>query len=341
MRSFRDRNPYAVGLVSVTVIAILVAGAFLVGILHVFDRFSGAYKISAVFSDAAGVVSGDDVRVAGVKAGRVASVKADLQHGKVIVKMVINGGVELGPDTTAEVALQTLLGTKFVRLAGEVREPRMRAGAVIPSDRTKTPFDVFDLVNVSKRAIDETDTKRLNEFIGQLADVTQGRREDVGRLLEGLSKVSQALADRHDELQSLLDRGAKLTGTLADKDQTLLALIDQSTHLLAVLRDNRRNIAGALEGSDRLTAQLASILDQHQAELDRILATLHPTVAVLDRRQADLNRVLAFLGPGVLGLAKATTHGPWADIYVRSVGPDAVQALCDLRHDLGVAGPCE
>jgi len=340
VKSFRDRNPYAVGLVSVGVIAVLVAGAFMVGILHVFDRFTGAYKISAVFDDAAGISSGDDIRVAGVKSGRVSSVKADREHGKVIVKMVVNGGVQLGPDTTAEIALQTLLGTKFVRLAGKVHEPYLKGGAVIPNDRTKTPFDVFDLVNVGKHAIDETDTERLNQFIGQLADITQGRRDDLARLLDGLKKVSGALEDRQDDLKSLIDRTATLSGTLADKDQTLVTLLDQSSHLLAVLRANRRDLAGALEGSDRLTAQLASVLQQHKDELDRILATLHPTVAILDRRQADLDRALAYLGPGVLGLAKATTHGPWADIYVRSVGPDAVQALCDLRHDLGVAGPC-
>jgi phospholipid/cholesterol/gamma-HCH transport system substrate-binding protein len=327
-------------MVSVAVIAVLVAAAFMVGILHVFDQFTGAYKISAMFDDAAGVGSGDDIRVAGVKAGRVSSVKPDREHGKVIVKMVVNGGVQLGPDTTAEIALQTLLGTKYVRLGGRVQEPYLRGGAVIPNERTKTPFDVFDLVNVGKRAIDETDTHRLNQFIGQLADITQGRREDLGLLLDGLAKVSKALEDRHGELQSLIDRADTLSGTLADKDRTLLTLLDQSTHLLAVLRDNRRDVAGALEGSDRLTAQLASVLVQHKAELDRILATLHPTLAILDRRQADLDRALAYLGPGVLGLAQATTHGPWADIYVRSVGPDAVQALCDLRHDLGVSGSC-
>ena len=340
MKSFRDRNPYAVGLISVGVIAVLVAAAFLVGTLHVFDAFSGAYKISAVFSDAAGVRAGDEVKMAGVKAGRVSKVEADRAHGKVIVDMVVNGGVHLGPHTTAEVALQTLLGNKYVRLAGEVTRPYLAKGAVIPNDRTKTPFDVFELVNVSKAAIDQTDTQRLNKFIDELATVTEGKRDDVARLLDGLRKVAGALQDRHDELASLLDHTATLSQTLADKDQTLVRLLDQSSQLLAVVRANRADLAGALSGTDRLSAQLASVLEQHKGDLDRILSALHPTVAILDRHQEDLDRALAYLGPGVLGLSRATIHGPWADIYVRSVGPDAYNALCDLRTTVLMAGSC-
>jgi hypothetical protein len=48
---------------------------------------------------------------------------------------------------------------------------------------------------------------------------------------------------------------------------------------------------------------------------------------VLDHRQANLDRALSWIGSGALGLSKATSHGPWADIYVRAVGPDVVGVL--------------
>ena len=47
--------------------------------------------------------------------------------------MVINDGVELGPNTRAEVALATLLGAKYVRLSGKVVAPYLEADAVIPN----------------------------------------------------------------------------------------------------------------------------------------------------------------------------------------------------------------
>src|SRR5687768_8696632 len=101
MKSFRDRNPYAVGLVSVAIIGLLTGLAFAVGLLHLLED---TYTMSGVFPDASGIRSGDQVRVAGVKVGRVTGIEADREHGNVIVTWVVNSGVELGSETTAEIA---------------------------------------------------------------------------------------------------------------------------------------------------------------------------------------------------------------------------------------------
>ena len=77
----------------------------------------------------------------------------------------------------------------------------------------------------------------------------------------------------------------------------------------------------------------------NKAHLDAILTTLHPALDIIDKRNADINRGLAAVGPGALGLAKATTHGPWEDIYVRSVGPDFVQLLRDYLGQATAGAP--
>ena len=186
MKSFRERNPYAIGIASVLFIGAFVGLAFMVGILHLFEK---TYTVKAVFNDAAGVRSGVNVKVAGIKAGRVTGIKADRQQGKVIVSFVVNKGVHLGPDTHAEVALETLLGTKFLRLSGPVVQPYLEkmpdAQRVIPNDRTKTPFDVFDLVKVGTRSVQATDTGKLNQLIKDLADITEGKHDQLAQLLEG------------------------------------------------------------------------------------------------------------------------------------------------------------
>src|SRR5438105_4126692 len=82
MKSFRERNPYAIGLVSVLAIGAFVGVAFMVGVLHLLEH---TYPAKAVFNDAAGIRSGAFVRVAGIKAGRVTGVKPDRQQGKVVI----------------------------------------------------------------------------------------------------------------------------------------------------------------------------------------------------------------------------------------------------------------
>ena len=340
MRSFRDRNPYVIGIVSVLVIGALVGVAFLVGILHIFEK---TYTVKTVFADAAGIRPGDNVRVAGVKAGRVTKISADHLHGNVVVEIVVNKGVHLGQDTRAEVALETLLGTKFMRLSGPVHRPYLEDAAisrrVIPVSRTTTPFDVFRLATVGARRVEATDTAKLNSFITDLADITQGNSADIHTLIDSVAKVSTAIAQRDEQLSQLFDRFDKLSKLLDDKDETLVSLIDQSRAVLALVARRRADVASGINAADTMASELGRDIHVHTTQLDASLTTLHPTVDILERRQADVDRALTWLGPGALGLAQAAQHGPWADIYVRVVGPDLLQVINDeLTHPPGSAG---
>jgi phospholipid/cholesterol/gamma-HCH transport system substrate-binding protein len=331
VRSFRDRNPYAVGLASVLVIGALVGVAFMIGVLHLFEH---AYDMKGIFNAASGIRSGDDVRVAGVKVGRVTGIKADRRHGNVIVTWKVNHGVQLGPDTKAEIALETLLGAKYLRLTGKVHPPYLEdlpaEQRTIPMTRTKTPFDLFELTSVATRSIEETKTDELNQLVNQLADITAGKQQTVRDLVTGLDKVSSAVNQRDAELRELLDRADKLSATLADKDQTLVQLIDTSQAVLQLVSQRRDDLARALgEGSD-VVNQLSSIISDHKVQLDRILTTLHPTVAVVDKNLEAVETALPWLGPGFLQQSLGGTHGPWLDIFVRSLGPDVVHVLHDV-----------
>jgi len=340
MKSFRERNPYIIGIVSVLVIAAMVGVAFSVGILHLLEK---TYAVKAEFSDAAGIRAGANVKVAGVKAGRVTGIKADRERGKVVISFVVNKGIHLGPDTHAEVALETLLGTRFVRLSGPVVKPYMEdepsSARVIPNDHTKTPFDIFDLVKVGTRSVEATDTTKLNQFIKDLADITEGKHDQLAQLLDGVNKVSTAVNDREAQLRQLLDRFDQLSALLASKDQTLVSLIEQSQGILDLVQARRNDIAQGLQSADKLTGSLSALLATNKGLLNSILSTLHPTLDVITKNQQHVDAALSWLGPGSLGLAKATIHGPWADIYVRSVGPDIPGVLCGVIKPQGVTCP--
>lgn len=339
LKSFRDRNPYVIGLVSVAIISVLVGAAFAVGILHLGER---AYPVRGVFADAGGIRAGDDVQVAGVKVGRVTGVAADRRNGRVFVDFLVEDGVDLGTEPTAEVALKTLLGTKFLRLDGDVPAsgPYLadlpEAERIIPLERTKTPFDVFELTKVGTNTIDATDTEALNRMITQLAAVTEGKHDQIGELLRSVTVMSEAITTREAQLQSLLDRAEVLSATLAEKDETLLALIDQSQEVLDLVNRRRVDIGDALDDGATTVEELSSIVAAHKTSLDLILETLHPTAAILERRAGDLDRTLSWVGSGALGLSKAVSKGPWQEIYIRSVGPDVITLLETLPPAAGV-----
>ena len=329
MKSFRDRNPILIGVASISVLAVFTAAAFAVGLLHVLED---TYTVTGVFKDAAGIRGGDTVRMAGVNAGRVVKVKADRIHGNVEIEFVVNKNVQLGPETTAEVALATLLGTKFLRLAGPVRAPYLgdlpKEKRIIPVERTKTPFDVFELTTVGTRSIQRTDTEKLNTLIKQLGTITEGKQETVRQLVDGIGRFSTALSERDAQLRSLLDRADRFSALLDEKDQTITGLIDQSQAVLDLVAARRGDIVKGLRATNTAVGQLSGILASHKSQVDLLLETLHPTIDILDRRQADLDRTLTWFGLGALGLSKAAAHGPWADVYVRDVQLQLIGLLC-------------
>jgi phospholipid/cholesterol/gamma-HCH transport system substrate-binding protein len=336
VKAFRDRNPYLIGVASVAVIAMFVAAAFAVGTFHLLEH---TYAVDGVFKDAAGVHKGDSVRVAGVKVGRVTNISADRRAGHVVIHMVVNHGVRLGLQTRADVALETLLGAKYIRLSGPVATPYLedqpRSKRVIPVERTTTPFDVFELTKVSTRDIQATDTAKLNQLIIQLGDVTAGKHDQITQLVQSIATLSAAISSRDAQLRELLDRADQLSGTLADKDQTLVSLIDQSQGILDLVQRRQGDIKAALHSGNQAVAEAAGVLDRNMTPLDVLLNALHPILTTVANRQTQINQSLTAVGPGALGLAKAPAHGPWADIYVRDIGPSLV---CLIAKSRGV--PC-
>ena len=82
---FRERNPVIVGAVSLAVIAVLMLGAFRADSLPIIG---GGDTYYAAFSEAGGLAPNNEVRIAGVRVGKVKSVELD--GNQVLVKFQLD-----------------------------------------------------------------------------------------------------------------------------------------------------------------------------------------------------------------------------------------------------------
>ena len=118
--------------------AILCAGAaFLVR-----ETFFGPTTITAYFSAATAIYPGDAVRVSGVKVGTIDSISPEGTQTKLTLK--VDRDVPIPADAKAVIVAQNLIAARYVQLAPAYRAGQgspMRAGAVIPSDRTAVPVE--------------------------------------------------------------------------------------------------------------------------------------------------------------------------------------------------------
>src|SRR6478752_5804121 len=108
---FRERNPVTIGAISIAVIALLILAAFKADKLPLIG---GGDTYYASFTEAGGLKPNDEVRVAGVRVGKVKSVTLDGDH--VRVEFLLQKGVQFGTQTGAEIKVKTLLGSMFLAL---------------------------------------------------------------------------------------------------------------------------------------------------------------------------------------------------------------------------------
>src|SRR5262249_20196671 len=133
--SIRERNPVLVGLAGLAIVAVVALLAFFSGSLPVIG---GGTTYTADFTEAAGLRSGNEVRVAGVKVGSVTGVSLDGTHVKVTFK-VKNAWV--GNASTAAIKIKTLLGEKYLAV-DPLGTAAQNPGQAIPASRTTSPYDV-------------------------------------------------------------------------------------------------------------------------------------------------------------------------------------------------------
>lgn len=97
---------------------------------------------SAHFTDVTGLQPGDDVRVAGVRVGRVDDVELDGTVAEVTFK--VQNEQVLYANTVASIMYQNIIGQRYLGLSPGVRpsvEP-LPPGSVIPLERTESSFDI-------------------------------------------------------------------------------------------------------------------------------------------------------------------------------------------------------
>lgn len=112
---------------------LLVAGGFLVFAVANTGRKLGeaGYKLHATFDHVDGLSPGADVRIAGVKIGKVGSIALDPKSYQANVSFSVENDVQLTTDSSATISTDGLLGGKYLALATGGEEKMLKSGDTI------------------------------------------------------------------------------------------------------------------------------------------------------------------------------------------------------------------
>ncbi len=309
MTPFRERNKTVIGAVGIAVILALVAAAF------ASDRlpFVGSGKVyEADFSEAAGLQKMDEVRVAGVKVGKVVGISLEGDH--VAVKLRVKG-VHLGTETRAAIKIKTVLGRKYVALEPD-GPGTLDPDTPIPVSRTSAPFDISPAFQQLASTIGDVDTTLLARSFSTLADDFRASPPDVKASLVGLSRLSSTIASRDAKLRALLQHARGVTAVLASRDQDLVAFLKEADLVLQEVKARREAIHRLLVTTTELSEQLTALVRENRANLKPALDSLRGVAAVLRKNQQNLDVALPRMAAFVRLFANNLGNGRWFDTYV-------------------------
>lgn len=279
---------------------------------------------SAIFSDVSGVVEGDDVRVAGVRVGRVDNV--ELTGGnQAKVTFRVRSNQTLYTNTLASVTYQNIIGQRYLGLTqGEGERRKLPAGAQIPEERTNPSFDISYMLNGFEPLFTELDPKQVDNLTNAIIQAFQGNQGSLLTLTTQATTLTQTLAGPDAALGDLIANLDKLMVSLAKQSTNLQTMLDQSSATLSALSGRRQELVASV-GSitanvTRLSQIMNAITPDVQQFIDRDPGFLKYSVT---DGKARLGFMMANVPLLLKGLARITQDGSYLDAYV-----------CDL--DLGL-----
>ena len=312
---FRERNPVKVGAVSLIVLAALVLMAFKAESLPLIG---GGDTYYAAFTDSSGIKPNDEVRIAGVRVGKVTAVDLDGDHVKVTFR--ISAGAKFGSETNAEIKVKTLLGAMFLAL--EPKGPgQLAKGSTIPTSRTRSAYDVVQAFSGLAERAEAINLPQLTDSLNTLADATANTPEEFQSTLKGLSALSANVAARDAQLNSLLGNLKKVSSVLSARDQDIVTLMKDSDTLLRAVVARREAVHQLLVSTSKLSTELTALVQQSRADLTPALSNLQSVVAVLRKNQNNLDNSLRLMAPFYRVFTNVLGTGPWFDTWISNLPP--------------------
>ncbi|MEV7550823.1 MCE family protein [Amycolatopsis sp. NPDC089917] len=309
MKSFQKRNPIPIALVGISVL--------LLGFLAALNSedlpvIGGGTTYSADFSEASGLQQDNDVRVAGVKVGKISDIKLDGDKVRISFKVK---DAWLGDKTSAAIKIKTVLGQKYLALDPQGQRT-LDPSATIPRERTASPFDVLDAFRGLSQTVDDIDTTQLAKSFDVISETFADTPADVKGALNGLSRLSDTIASRDSQLANLLANTRQVSQTLVDRDAEFQKLLADGNKLLGEVSRRKDAIAALLDGSRNLATQLKGLVDDNDAQLDPVLTQLDQLTSMLQRNQDALGQGIARFAPFIRVFTNTIGNGRWFDNYI-------------------------
>jgi phospholipid/cholesterol/gamma-HCH transport system substrate-binding protein len=289
--------------------------------------FTSTRDYKAVFSDATGVVKGDDIRIAGVKVGSVQDVKI-VDQDRALVSFNVAEDSIVTKSSTASIRYRNLVGQRYIQLTQGVGDlDRMTENATIPMDRTEPALDLTVLFNGFKPLFKALSPADINKLSAHVISVFQGEGDNFNGLLQSTASLTNTLADRDRVIGELIDNLNVVLETLSSRDKQLSELIIEFKDFMSGLVEDRDAILGTLDSISTLADETSDLAVGIRPAFVRDVKGLRKVATNLNRGRSEIDRALQILPIKLTKIGRTAINGSFFNFY-----------LCQFQGNVLVGG---
>lgn len=282
-------------------------------------RWQDGTSYKAVFSDAAGLETGVDVRASGVAVGSVNDIH--LKGEDVVVTFTVPAYLPVTQATEARIRYANLTGDRYLDLTpgGNPDAPALTEGDTIPLQRTRPALDLDTLFAGFDPLMRALDADEVNQLTANILAVSQGQAGAIQDMLAQVGSFTSHLASRDELIGNVIRNLTRAVRAVDDHHDEFDDLVVGLDGLMVGLAKDRRTLGKSLVGINNLAVDTADLLEKVRPDIKANIDQLAVVAAELNRNVKSVEEVLDLYPSTIQRLGRGGAYGSFFNFFVCSV----------------------
>ncbi|WP_067820043.1 MCE family protein [Nocardia inohanensis] len=257
----------------------------------------GTKQVTAYFPSTSGLYAGDDIRILGVKVGKIDSVEPG--KDRVTVKMPLDRGIDVPADAKAVIISPSLVSARFIQLApAYTGGAKLNDGGSIPIERTAIPVEWDDIkAELSKLAttlgpVGQDQQGSFGRFVDTAANNLDGNGEAFRSTLKELSAALGTLSDGRTDLFATIRNLQQFVDVLSKSNDQIVSFGGKLASVANVLANVSADLGAGLDNLDIAVDDVKRFIDSRGGALTEDLQKLTDVTGILVEKRPQLERLL-------------------------------------------------
>jgi phospholipid/cholesterol/gamma-HCH transport system substrate-binding protein len=265
------------------------------------------YELTARFDDVTGLLTNDNVKVAGVVVGKVTGI--EIEQGRAKVTMAVDDRYRMTTDSAAAIRWRNLLGQRYVYLYPGTESTVLEDGDEVPN--TKSVIDLGELFNRLGPIVAAIDPAQVNTFLDSITQALEGNEQQAGQIIEDLGELMGGLATRDQAIGDLVEDLDQVAQTINTRDAQIRTILDNLVAISSTFSANTDVVEGAVTDLGSVSQDAGTILRDNRDQIDDSLGSLLAVLDVVEANLDDVDTTLGSLGDATEAIYRSGRYGEW------------------------------